>query len=91
MKGRRAQRRTAFSKRKNGWSGVSSVHHRGNCISFWLSVPPLQVVPSFACSVASLSLTQVISHQEPIAYTMCSLWAICLVGVSHPHDLQHVK
>ena len=46
---------------------------------------------TFACPVASLSLTQVISHQEPIAYTMCSLWAICLVRVSHPHDLQHVR
>ena len=31
------------------------VHSRGYCISFWLSVPPLQVAPRFACSVASLS------------------------------------
>ena len=30
-------------------------HSRGFCISFWPSVPPLQVAPSFACSVASLS------------------------------------
>ena len=74
-----------------GWSGAPSVHSRGNCISFWLSIPPLQVVPSFACSVASLSHTQVISHQELATYMMSSLWAICLVGVSHPHDLQHMK
>ena len=30
-------------------------HDRGHCIAFWPSVPPLQVAPSFACSVASLS------------------------------------
>ena len=33
------------------------VHHaliRGLCTAFWLSVPSLQVAPSFACSVASL-------------------------------------
>ena len=36
--------------------GVAHLAHtRGHCISFWLSVPPLQVAPSFACSVASLS------------------------------------
>ena len=34
---------------------VHLVHNRGHCISFWLSVPPLQVAPTFACSVASLS------------------------------------
>lgn len=27
---------------------------RGHCIAFWSSVPPLQVAPSFPCSVASL-------------------------------------
>ena len=76
---------------EKGWSGAPSVRSRGNCISFWPSIPPLQVVPSFACSVASLSHTQVISHQELATYMMSSLWAICLVGVSHPHDLQHMK
>ena len=35
---------------------VTIADHRGNCIAFWLSVPSLQAVPSFACSVASLSL-----------------------------------
>ena len=41
---------------KKGKKGVV-VHHaliRGLCIAFWLSVPSLQVAPSFACSVASL-------------------------------------
>ena len=28
---------------------------RGHCTSFWFIVPPLQVTPSLACSVASLS------------------------------------
>ena len=28
---------------------------RGHCTSFWFIVPPLQVAPSLACSVASLS------------------------------------
>ena len=30
---------------------------RGHCITFWLIVPSLQVASSFACSVASLSLS----------------------------------
>ena len=37
-------------------SGVARVlQGRGHRIPFWLTVPPLQVVPSFACSVSSLS------------------------------------
>ena len=42
------------------------VHHaliRGLCITFWLSVPSLQVAPRFACSVASLSQSP--GHQLP--------------------------
>ena len=34
---------------------VHLAHSRGHCSSFWPSVPPLQVAPSIACSVASLS------------------------------------
>ena len=40
---------------KNKDAVAHLVHSRGHCISFWLSVPPLQVAPRFACSVASLS------------------------------------
>ena len=29
---------------------------RDDCLAFWLIVPPLLIVPSLACSVASLSL-----------------------------------
>ena len=34
---------------------VHLTHCRGHCIAFRPSIPPLQVAPSFACSVASLS------------------------------------
>ena len=30
--------------------------YRDDCLAFWLIVPPLLIVPSLACSVASLSL-----------------------------------
>ncbi len=44
--------------------GVTHLAHtRGHCITFWPSVPPLQVAPSFACSVASLSRFP--GHQLP--------------------------
>ena len=36
---------------------------RGHCIAFWLIVPPLQVAPSLACSVSSLSRSP--GHQLP--------------------------
>ena len=36
---------------------------RGYCRSFWLTFPPLQAAPSFACSVASLSRFP--DHQLP--------------------------
>ena len=42
---------------------VHLTHTRGHCITFWPSVPPLQVAPSFACSVASLSRFP--GHQLP--------------------------
>ena len=29
---------------------------RDDCLAFWLIIPPLLIVPSLACSVASLSL-----------------------------------
>ena len=34
---------------------VLASHTRADCTPFWLIFPPLQAVPSFACSVASLS------------------------------------
>ena len=34
---------------------------------------------------------RLIEYGKPVAAPECSLWAICLVRVSHPHDLQHVK
>ena len=44
--------------------GVARVaHRRGHCAPFWLIFPPLQVAPSFACSVASLSRFP--GHQLP--------------------------
>jgi len=36
--------------------GVMQVlQSRGHCILFWFVFPPLQVAPSFVCSVASLN------------------------------------
>ena len=49
------------SKKKGGVAHLA--HSRGHCITFWPSVPPLQVAPSFACSVASLSRFP--GHQLP--------------------------
>ena len=44
--------------------GVARVaHRRGHCLPFWPIFPPLQVAPSFACSVASLN--QCPGHQLP--------------------------
>ena len=42
---------------------VQFLRHRGSCSLFSHTVPPLQVAPSFACSVASLS--QFPDHQLP--------------------------
>ena len=42
---------------------VQFLCHRGSCSLFSHTVPPLQVAPSFACSVASLS--QFPDHQLP--------------------------
>ena len=42
---------------------VQFLCHRGSCSLFSRTVPPLQVAPSFACSVASLS--QFPDHQLP--------------------------
>ena len=45
---------------KNSKEKVEGVAHlliyRDVCLAFWLIVPPLLIVPSLACSVASLSL-----------------------------------
>ena len=32
------------------------LNYREDCLAFWLIIPPLLIVPSLACSVASLSL-----------------------------------
>jgi hypothetical protein len=42
---------------------VHLTHIRGHCITFWPSVPPLQVAPSSSCSSASLSRFP--GHQMP--------------------------
>ena len=44
---------TSATKKTGGVVWVT--HRRGHCTPFWLIFPPLQVAPSFACSVASLS------------------------------------
>ena len=59
------------AKRGLPWNGLSfqkggvvlASHTRADCASFWLTFPPLQAVPSFACSVASLSRFP--GHQLP--------------------------
>ena len=32
------------------------LNYREDCLAFWLIIPPLLIVPSLTCSVASLSL-----------------------------------
>ena len=32
------------------------LNYREDCLAFWLIIPPLLIVPSLACSVASLSM-----------------------------------
>ena len=61
---RRTSTNRQYESFKKGWSDASSAHYRGNCISFGLNVPPLQVVPSFACSVARLSPFHVLSRHD---------------------------
>lgn len=46
--------------------GAQLIHCRGNCIPLWAVFQPLQVVLSFACSVASLS-------RFPSRYLPCQL------------------
>ena len=45
------------------WSCAPCTATGVTCVAFWPSIPPLQVVPSFACSVASLSRCP--GHQLP--------------------------
>ena len=47
---------------------VHLTHARGHCIAFWPRIPPLQVAPSFACSVASLSRSP--GHQLPGCHSL---------------------
>ena len=61
------------------------------CIAFWLSVPSLQVAPTFACSVASLRVPRVINCQGITTYTMKTLQTTCLKGVSHQHAMQDLN
>ena len=56
---------------------------RGHCIAFWPSVPPLQVAPSFACSVASLSRSP--GLQLPGCHSLhCGILADYLLGWGRP-------
>ena len=56
---------------------------RGHCIAFWPSVPPLQVAPSFACSVASLSRSP--GHQLPGCRSLhCGNLTDYLLGKGRP-------
>ena len=45
---------TAVKEKIGGVAHLLS--YRDDCLAFWLIVPPLLIVPSLACSVASLSL-----------------------------------
>ena len=75
---------TAQETRKTKKGGV--VHltlSRGHCIAFWPSVPPLQVAPSFACSVASLSRSP--GHQLPGCRSLhCGNLTDYLLGKGRP-------
>ena len=52
---RRRFARKAWSEDVRKKGGVVHLQlSRGHCIAFWPSIPPLQVAPSVACSVASL-------------------------------------
>ena len=56
---------------------------RGHCIAFWPSIPPLQVAPSFACSVASLSRSP--GHQLPGCHSLhCGILTDYLLGWGRP-------
>ena len=56
---------------------------RGHCIAFWPSIPPLQVAPSFACSVASLSRSP--GLQLPGCHSLhCGILADYLLGWGRP-------
>ena len=56
---------------------------RGHCIAFWPSIPPLQVAPSFACSVASLSRSP--GHQLPGCHSLhCGILTDYLLGKGRP-------
>ena len=46
-----------FRTRSNKVEVVQLLSNRGHCTLFWPTIPPLQVEPSFACSVSSLSLS----------------------------------
>ena len=56
---------------------------RGHCIAFWPSIPPLQVAPSFACSVASLSRSP--GHQLPGCHSLhCGILTDYQLGWGRP-------
>merc|ERR1711983_280969 len=56
----RALKRAHSSTQRQCLTEKGGVAHllncRDDCLAFWLIVPPLLIVPSLACSVASLSL-----------------------------------
>jgi hypothetical protein len=51
-------------------------------IAFWPSIPPLQVAPSFACPVASLSRSRVFNCQDVSLH--CGILADYLLGWGRP-------
>ena len=62
---------------------VPLLHCRGRCIPLWAVFPSLQVVLSFACSVASLSRSP--GHQLPGCHSLhCGILADYLLGWGRP-------
>ena len=58
-------------------------HSRGHCMPFWSMIPPLQVAPSFACSVASLSQSP--GHQLPGCHSLhCGILTDYQLGWGRP-------
>ena len=76
-------RRLQLPKKRAKGGVVHLQLSRGHCIAFWSSVPPLQVAPSFACSVASLSRSP--GLQLPGCHSLhCGILADYLLGWGRP-------
>ena len=62
---------------------VQVLLHRGHCTLFCHTIPPLQVAPSFACSVASLSQSP--GHQLPGCHNLhCGILTDYQLGWGRP-------